>query len=87
MSAMKTYRKCGIEVAVTDDGFIVELNDKYYALSPLAYIVWAMSDGETPLQVIAENISENSGVKYEDVVDVVIAVALELEKHGLLEPV
>lgn len=84
MKELKPLRH-GEFIGVERDKFYVQLSEEeVYELSPLAYYIWALSDGEHSVEDMAKDISENADVEYYKVVEPLITVLEELKKAGLV---
>ncbi|MCY0868320.1 MAG: PqqD family protein [Desulfurococcus sp.] len=67
-----------------DERFYVALGEEVYELSPLAYYVWAMCDGEHTVGELAESISVNVGVELKEVIAPLVATLSQLHDAGLI---
>jgi ribosome biogenesis protein Nip4 len=73
-------------IGVEQDKFYVSLSEEeVYELSPLAYYVWAMCDGEHTVEDMANDISQNANIEFNRVVEPLIIVLDEMKKVGLVE--
>lgn len=78
--------RCGQFVGSEADKFYVALSEEVvYELSPLAYYVWALSDGNHTIEDIAIDISNNARVEYYQVVEPLIIVLDEMKRAGLVD--
>lgn len=87
------YRKKGVELGIDAGNFIIALDEeRVYALSPLAYYVWALCDGESSVGIIVENIIQNLSqevqqVEEDEVYQAVITIIDKLAETGLVEKI
>lgn len=73
-------------LGVEEDKFYVAVSEEeVYELSPLAYYVWALCDGDHTVEDMARNISENANVEYHQVVEPLILVLDEMKRAGLVD--
>ncbi|MEM0000435.1 MAG: PqqD family protein [Desulfurococcaceae archaeon] len=73
-------------LGVEEDKFYVAVSEEeVYELSPLAYYIWALCDGEHTVEDMAHNISENANVEYYKVIEPLLVVLDEMRKVGLIE--
>ncbi|MGC8983394.1 MAG: PqqD family protein [Desulfurococcaceae archaeon] len=81
---LRPVRK-GDFIGVEQDKFYVQLSEEeIYELSPLAYYIWALCDGEHRVDDIARDISENARVAYYEVIEPLVVVLEEMKKAGLV---
>ncbi|MEM2025339.1 MAG: PqqD family protein [Desulfurococcaceae archaeon] len=68
------------------DKFYVALSEEaVYELSPLAYYVWVLCDGDHTVEDMVTDISTNAKVEYHEVVEPLIIVLDEMKKAGLVD--
>ena len=80
----KPTRK-GEFLGVERDKFFVAISDEeVYELSPLAYYIWALCDGEHTVKDIAVDISNNANVPYHEVIEPLLIVLDQMVKAGLV---
>ncbi len=73
-------------LGVERDKFYVAVSEEeVYELSPLAYYVWSLCDGEHTVRDIALDISNNANVPYHEVIEPLLIVLEQMQKAGLLE--
>ncbi|MEM4976546.1 MAG: PqqD family protein, partial [Desulfurococcaceae archaeon] len=84
MKNLKPVRS-GEFIGVERDKFYVQLSEEeVYELSPLAYYIWALCDGEHSVEDITRDISENALVPLYQVVEPVLIVLEEMKKANLV---
>ncbi|MEM4101753.1 MAG: PqqD family protein [Desulfurococcaceae archaeon] len=84
MKNLKPVRS-GEFIGVEKDKFYVQLSEEeVYELSPLAYYIWALCDGEHSVEDITRDISENALVPLYQVVEPVLIVLEEMKKANLV---
>jgi len=67
------------------DKFYVALSEEeVYELSPLAYYVWSLCDGDHTVREIALDISNNADVPYHEVIEPLLIVLEQMGKVGLI---
>jgi hypothetical protein len=72
------------------DGEAVLLDEevnRLHHLNHTATLLWACFDGDTPLALLATEISEELGLPYESVLSESLAAVRELGREGLLDGV
>jgi len=80
----KLTRK-GEFLGVERDKFYVAVSEEeVYELSPLAYYIWALCDGEHTVKDIAVDISNNANVPYHEVIEPLLIVLDQMIKAGLV---
>jgi len=85
IKGLKPLRR-GNFVGAEEDKFYVSLSEEeVYELSPLAYYIWALCDGERTVEDVAHNISENANVEYYRVIEPLVLVLDEMKRAGLVE--
>ncbi|MEM1702020.1 MAG: PqqD family protein [Desulfurococcaceae archaeon] len=85
IKSLKPTRQ-GEFIGAEEDKFYIALSEEdVYELSPLAYYVWAMCDGEHSVKEIAETIVKEAIVEYHEVVEPLVIVLDQLEKVGLIK--
>lgn len=73
-------------IGVEENKFYVELGEEtIYELSPLAYYIWALCDGDHTIEQIAQDISVNASVELSEVIEPLVIVLDEMKKAGLVE--
>lgn len=73
-------------LGVEEDKFYIALGEEeVYELSPLAYYIWALCDGEHTVRDIANLISENTGVEYYRVIEPLLIVLSEMKRTRLID--
>lgn len=72
-------------LGVEQDKFYVALSEEeVYELTPLAYYIWALCDGEHTVEDMANHISESANVDYDKVVEPLLIVLDEMKKAKLV---
>lgn len=72
-------------VGVEQNKFYVQVSEEEaYELSPLAFYIWSLCDGEHTVEDIARDISENASVAYHEVIEPLVVVLEEMKKVGLV---
>lgn len=85
IKGLKPQRR-GEFLGVEQDKFYIAVSeDEVYELSPLAYYVWALCDGDHTVEDMASDISENANVEYSQVIEPLLIVLDEMRKAGLVE--
>ncbi|MEM4718110.1 MAG: PqqD family peptide modification chaperone [Desulfurococcaceae archaeon] len=84
MRSLKPVRN-GEFLGVEQDRFYVAISEEeIYELTPLAYYIWALSDGEHTVEDMANDISENAEIDYYQVVEPLLIVLDEMKKVKLV---
>jgi Coenzyme PQQ synthesis protein D (PqqD). len=81
---LKPSRKGEFLGAEQDKFYVAVSEEEVYELSPLAYYVWALCDGEHTVEDMVNDISENAKVEYDQVVEPLLIVLDEMKKAGLV---
>jgi hypothetical protein len=72
-------------IGVERDKFYVALSEEeVYELSPLAYYIWSLCDGEHTVRDIALDISNNANVPYHEVIEPLLIVLEQMGEAGLV---
>mgnify|MGYP001772533723 CR=1 FL=1 len=75
----------GSFVGEEKESFYVMLNEEeVYELSPLAYYVWALCDGETTVEAIVDRIVEEAGVPKEEAIPPLVLALEQLRDADLV---
>lgn len=81
---LKPVRR-GEFIGIEKEKFYIQVSEEeVYELSPLAYYIWSLCDGEHSVEDIAHDISENAEVAYHEVIEPLVIVLEELKKAGLV---
>lgn len=84
MRDVKPTRK-GEFIGAERDKFYVALSEEeVYELSPLAYYIWSLCDGDHTVRDIAQDISNNANVPYHEVIEPLLIVLEQMQKVGLV---
>lgn len=72
-------------IGIEREKFYIQLSEEeIYELSPLAYYIWSLCDGEHSVENIAQDISTNAEIAFHEVVEPLVIVLEELKKAGLV---
>ncbi len=85
MKDLKPMRKGEFLGAEQDKFYVAVSEEEVYELSPLAYYIWALCDGEHTVESIANDISENAQVEFNRVIEPLVIVLEEMKKVNLVE--
>lgn len=84
MRSTKPVRN-GEFLGVEQDKFYIAISEEeVYELTPLAYYIWALSDGEHTVEDMANDISENAEIDYSQVIEPLLIVLDEMKKAKLV---
>jgi hypothetical protein len=64
--------------------YIAKSEEEVYELSPLAYYIWLLCDGEHTVEEVAQTLSKDVNVELEDVIEPLIAVLESLHNVKLV---
>ena len=64
--------------------YVAKSEEEVYELSPLAYYIWLLCDGEHTVEEVAHTLSRDVDVELEDVIEPLIAVLESLHNVQLV---
>lgn len=68
------------------EGFYVMLSeDEVYELSPLAYYVWILCDGNTTVEEMAKKIGEEAQVEFREVIEPLVLALEQMREVNLVK--